>query len=214
IELSRQRLRPALAESAYIPCPRCHGIGHIRGTESTALHILRIIKEEAMKDNTAQVVAQMPVDVATFLLNEKRSDVLSIETRFKVNVLLVPNRHLETPNYSIERLRHDDLNLGEPLPASFQLVSQPEEEDSAKARKEEVREARQEAVVKGITPAQPAPIPVPRAATAARGVPATAVAGREAREGTWLSRMLAWFRMTPTEISRSTSADRTLQPAA
>jgi ribonuclease E len=105
MELSRQRLRPALAESAYIPCPRCHGIGHIRGTESTALHILRILQEEAMKDSTAQVVAQMPVDVATFLLNEKRNDVLSIETRFKVNVLLVPNRHLETPNYSIERMR-------------------------------------------------------------------------------------------------------------
>ena len=76
MELSRQRLRPALAESAYIPCPRCHGIGHIRGTESTALHILRILQEEAMKDNTAQVVAQVPVDVATFLLNEKRTDVL------------------------------------------------------------------------------------------------------------------------------------------
>ncbi len=101
MELSRQRLRPALAESAYIPCPRCHGIGHIRGTESTALHILRILQEEAMKENTAQVVAQVPVDVATFLLNEKRTEVLSIETRFKVNVLLVPNRHLETPNYTI-----------------------------------------------------------------------------------------------------------------
>src|SRR3954454_9527920 len=163
MELSRQRLRPALAESAYIPCPRCHGIGHIRGTESSALHILRILQEEAMKENTAQIVAQVPVDVATFLLNEKRTDVLSIETRFKVNVLLVPNRHLETPNYSIERLRHDDLNQGEPLPASFQLVSQPEEVDPAKGRKEELREIRQEAVVKGITPAQPAPMPVEKA---------------------------------------------------
>ena len=91
MELSRQRLRPALAESAYIPCPRCHGIGHIRGTESTALHILRILQEEAMKDNTAQVVAQVPVDVATFLLNEKRAEIHTIEARFKVNVLLVPN---------------------------------------------------------------------------------------------------------------------------
>ncbi|TMH65031.1 MAG: Rne/Rng family ribonuclease [Betaproteobacteria bacterium] len=213
MELSRQRLRPALAESAYIPCPRCHGIGHIRGTESTALHILRIIQEEAMKDNTAQVVAQMPVDVATFLLNEKRSDVLSIETRFKVNVLLVPNRHLETPNYSIERLRHDDLNLGEPLPASFQLVSQPEEEDSAKARKEEVREARQEAVVKGITPAQPAPIPVARTAIATRGIPAKSVpAGLH--EGTWLSRVLAWFRTKPADFAAATPMDRTSEPAA
>src|SRR6186997_643094 len=150
MELSRQRLRPALAESAYIPCPRCHGIGHIRGTESTALHILRIIQEESMKDNTAQVVAQVPVDVATFLLNEKRTDVMTIETRFKVNVLLVPNRHLETPNYSIERLRHDDLNQSEPLALSFNLVQQPEEVDPVKQMKEEAKEPRQEAAVKGI----------------------------------------------------------------
>ena len=194
MELSRQRLRPALAESAYIPCPRCHGIGHIRGTESTALHILRIIQEEAMKDNTAQIVAQMPVDVATFLLNEKRAEVLTTETRFKVNVLLIPNRHLETPNYSVARLRHDELNQGEPLPASFQMVEQPEEVDPIKARKEEAKEVRQEAVVKGITPSQPAPIVAPRA-TSAPAVPAVVPAG----DGqTWLSRMLHWFRMPPT----------------
>src|SRR3989449_4089154 len=137
MELSRQRIRPALAESAYIPCPRCHGIGHIRGTESTALHILRILQEEAMKENTAQIVAQVPVDVATFLLNEKRPEIHGIETRFKVNVLLVPNTYLETPNYKVQRLRHDDLNQGEPLPASFDMVERPEEEDIIKQRKEE-----------------------------------------------------------------------------
>ena len=134
MELSRQRLRPALAESAHQACPRCHGIGHIRGTESTALHILRIVQEEAMKDNTAQIVAQVPVDVATFLLNEKRTDVQTIETRFKVNVLLVPNRYLETPNYAIQRLRHDDLNQSEPLPPSFQMVEQPEQPDHRRSR--------------------------------------------------------------------------------
>ena len=193
MELSRQRLRPALAESAYIPCPRCHGIGHIRGTESTALHILRIIQEEAMKDNTAQIVAQVPVDVATFLLNEKRTEVLTVETRFKVNVLLVPNRHLETPNYSVERLRHDDLNQSEPLPPSFQMVEQPEEVEAAKARKEEAKEPRQEAVVKGITPAQPAPMPAePRPAPAPAEVAASPVQG-----GSWLGRMLKWFRTPP-----------------
>ena len=161
MELSRQRLRPALAESAYIPCPRCHGIGHIRGTESTALHILRIIQEEAMKDNTAQIVAQMPVDVATFLLNEKRNDVLSIETRFKVNVLLVPNRHLETPNYSD---RAPAPRRSEPERAAAAVVqtwsSSREQPDLAKQMKEEAKEPRQEAVVKGITPEQPAPVPV------------------------------------------------------
>src|SRR4249920_2503287 len=167
MELSRQRLRPALAESAHIPCPRCHGIGHIRGTESTALHILRIIQEEAMKENTAQVVAQMPIDVGTFLLNEKRNEVLSIETRFKVNVLLVPNRHLETPNYTVQRLKHDDLNQSEPMPPSFDLVERPEEPDPIKQMKEEAKEPRQEAAVKGITPAEPAPMPLPTPTAAA-----------------------------------------------
>src|SRR5881296_664891 len=186
MELSRQRLRPALAESAYIPCPRCHGIGHIRGTESTALHILRILQEEAMKENTAQVVAQVPVDVATFLLNEKRPEIHGIETRFKVNVLLVPNTYLETPNYKVQRLRHDDLNQGEPLPASFDMVERPEEEDVIKQKKEEAREPRQEAVVKGITPTQPAPMPIER-------VPAIA------KQENWLNKVLGWFRPKPIE---------------
>ena len=87
MELSRQRLRPSLGETAHSACPRCHGTGHIRGTESTALHILRIIQEEAMKENTAAVHAQVPVDVATFLLNEKRVDLQLIEAR------LIASRH-------------------------------------------------------------------------------------------------------------------------
>jgi len=188
MELSRQRLRPALAESAHIPCPRCHGIGHIRGAESTALHILRILQEEAMKDNTAQVVAQVPVDVATFLLNEKRAEVHTIEARFKVNLLLVPNTHLETPNYKVERMRHDDLNQSEPLPASFDMVERPIEEDPVRQRKEEARETRQEAVVKGITPSQPAPMPVERPVAA----PAT-------KEENWLDKVLGWFRTKPAK---------------
>lgn len=158
MELSRQRLRPALAESVYIPCPRCHGIGHIRGIESTALHILRIIQEEAMKENTAQVIAQVPVDVATYLLNEKRTDIQSIEGRFKVSVMLVPNIYFETPNYSVTRLRHDDLNQNEPLPSSFNLIEKPSEENIAKQKIEEAKQPRQEAVVRGITPEQPAPV--------------------------------------------------------
>src|SRR2546429_627981 len=95
MELSRQRLRPSLGEGSNITCPRCNGTGHIRGTESTALHILRIIQEEAMKENSAAVHAQVPVDVATFLLNEKRADIHSIEARLKVNVVLIPNTHLD-----------------------------------------------------------------------------------------------------------------------
>ncbi len=200
MELSRQRLRPALAESAYIACPRCHGIGHIRGTESSALHILRILQEEAMKENTAQIVAQVPIDVATYLLNEKRNEVLSVETRFKVNVLLVPNRHLETPNYTVERLRHDDLNQSEPLPPSFDMVVQPEQMDPAKQMKEEAKEPRQEAVVKGITPAQPAPIRV-------EPLPGQTMAAHPSGES-WLDRVLAWFRPKPALAAPPQRADK------
>src|SRR5215470_3917740 len=198
MELSRQRLRPALAESAYIACPRCHGIGHIRGTESTALHILRILQEEAMKENTAQVVAQVPVDVATFLLNEKRPEIHGIETRFKVNVMLVPNTYLETPNYKVQRLRHDDLNQSEPLPASFDMVERPEEEDLAQLKKEEAREPRPEAVVKGITPAQPAPLPVERAAEAPR-------------RDNWLTTVMGWFKRQP-EVAAPPAPERKPAP--
>ncbi len=166
LELSRQRLQPALSESSYIPCPRCHGIGHIRGTSSSALHILRIIQEESMKENTAAIHAQVPVDVATFLLNEKRQDVHAIETRFKVNVLLIPNVHLETPNYEIERLRHDSEKLDVITP-SYQMAAKPTEDSNAKAAAAapEVKATRAVPVVKGITPDQPAPMaaePLPR----------------------------------------------------
>ena len=194
MELSRQRLRPALAESAYIPCPRCHGIGHIRGTESTALHILRILQEEAMKDNTAQIVAQVPVDVATFLLNEKRAEVLTIETRFKVNVLLVPNRHLETPNYSVARLRHDELNHGEPLPASFQMVEQPEEVDPVTARRKRRRSRARKPWSRASRRRNRRRLS--RRASRCRSRKHRAPAAVAANAG-WLSRMLRWFTTPP-----------------
>src|SRR5665811_1301981 len=110
LELSRQRLAPSLGEGNYIACPRCSGIGHIRGIESSALHILRIIQEEAMKESSAAIHVQVPVDVATFLLNEKRADIHRIESRLKVGITLIPNPHLETPSYSINRLRQDELS--------------------------------------------------------------------------------------------------------
>ena len=158
MELSRQRLRPALAESSHIPCPRCHGTGHIRGIESTALHILRILQEEAMKENTGAVHAQVPVDVATYLLNEKRAEFHSIESRLKVNIVLIPNIHLETPNYSITRLKHEELNQADVPPPSYEMVAMPEKtEASLPSTQTEPVAPRQEAAVKGITPAQPAP---------------------------------------------------------
>src|SRR6187431_2090858 len=122
MELSRQRLQPSLEETAHINCPRCSGTGFIRGTESTALHVLRIVQEEAMKENTGAVHVQVPVDVASFLLNEKRAEIQKLESRLKVNIVLVPNSHIETPHYKVQRFKHDELNEMEHVPASYELV--------------------------------------------------------------------------------------------
>ncbi len=165
MEMSRQRLRPALSEGSHVTCPRCNGTGHIRDTESSALQVLRIIQEEAMKDNTAAIHTQVPVEVAAFLLNEKRAEVIKIESRFKVNVLMVPNKHLETPHYKLERLRHDDPRLDDQK-ASYIMAQEAATEleaDTIVSRKEEVK-VKPEAAVKGITPSQPAPMNQPRAA--------------------------------------------------
>jgi ribonuclease E len=157
LELSRQRLAPSLEEGNHTTCPRCNGIGHIRGTESSALNILRIIQEEAMKDSSAAIHAQVPVDVATFLLNEKRSDIHRIELRFKINVILIPNPHMETPHYTVTRLRQDDITADH-LQASYKLVEKPEEpKPVTAATAQEIKAQRPQAAVRGITPAQPAP---------------------------------------------------------
>jgi ribonuclease E len=191
MELSRQRLRPALAETSYIPCPRCSGTGHIRSAESAALHILRILEEEAMKDNTATVRTQVPVDVATFLLNEKRADIQAIELRHKVNILLIPNVHLETPQHSIIRLRHDELNQDDLQQPSYKMVDIPTEDDSKQSSNgAEAKAPRQEAAIKGITPAQPAPI-VAEKQKAETDNPSAGGKG-------FVETILSWFRSTPT----------------
>jgi ribonuclease E len=164
LEMSRQRLRPALSEGSHITCPRCNGTGHIRDTESSALQILRMVQEESMKDNTAAVHVQVPVEVTSFLLNEKRTEITKIELKQRVTVLLVPNKNLETPNYRLERLRHDDPRL-ENLQASYTMVDEQEEEVGITRR--EKAKAKQEPVIKGILPETPAPKPVERPQVAA-----------------------------------------------
>ena len=160
LEVSRQRLRPALSEGAYVTCPRCNGTGHIRDTESSALQILRIIQEEAMKEGTAAVHVQVPVEVASFLLNEKRAEITKIELRQRASVLLAPNKQLETPNYKLERLKHDDPRL-ENLPVSYRMAEEFEQETTI-LRSEKDERPRQEALVRGVTPEGPAPsAPVP-----------------------------------------------------
>ena len=121
LEMSRQRLRPSLGESATHVCPRCHGRGTIRSTESSALSILRLIEEEAIKDNTSQIHAQVPVSVATYLMNEKRDSVRRIESRHGIRIYIIPNEHMETPNYEVTRIRIDE----EIEESSYNMVKAP-----------------------------------------------------------------------------------------
>ena len=224
MELSRQRLQPSLEETAHINCPRCSGTGFIRGTESTALHVLRIMQEEAMKENTGAVHAQVPVDVASFLLNEKRSEIQKLEGRLKVNIVMVPNPHLETPHYKVQRLRHDELNEMEHVPSSYEMVERPEEPKAASGEEEPKRE-RQEAVVKAITPAQPAPMvdesqPRPQRAPAPAAVsqpvaqqPVHQQAQPSAAPGDgFFSRFLSIFRAHPTQPEPATAVAAAVQP--
>ncbi len=155
LEMSRQRLRPSIGESAYKTCPRCTGFGTIRGTESLALAILRIIGEEARKERTAKVIAQLPVEVATYLLNEKRDWVQNLEDQNETQVVLVANPHLETPHYDVRRVRDDQMELPENAGTSFSLTQGPVEPESPQAILE--RKGVETAAVGTLKPTTPAP---------------------------------------------------------
>lgn len=129
LEMSRQRLRPSLGETSQGVCPRCNGQGTVRSIESLALSIMRIIEEDALKEKTAKIYVQLPVEVATFLLNEKRNTLAQIEQRHNVKTLIIPNIHFTTPHYKVTRLRADDVTIPESEHvASYAMAEQPVEE--------------------------------------------------------------------------------------
>jgi ribonuclease E len=190
LEMSRQRLRPSLGESAHQVCPRCDGQGHIRDVESLALSILRIIEEEALKENTGRVQAQLPVEVATFLLNEKRQPISEIEARHSINVVLVPNKHLETPHYSIERIRRQDLPKDSG--SSYNMVAEPEV--AAAASQEQQRKQIEQPAVKNISPAPRESISEPQQQQAA-----TPDTGKDKPEGGLIKRLFSIFTTVAEE---------------
>ncbi len=158
LEMSRQRLRPSLGEASQVVCPRCSGRGGIRNVQSLGLAVLRIVEEEAMKDRTGRVVAELPVKVATFLLNEKRGAVNSIESRHGVSVFLLANEGLETPHFTVQRQRADELEGAgvDALPVpSYQMTS--EISDDADTVVETKRQTAEEPAVKRVRPATPVP---------------------------------------------------------
>lgn len=155
LEMSRQRLRPSLGESVQIICPRCEGHGTIRGTESLALSILRIIEEDAMKEQTARIVAQVPVNVATFLLNEKRQAITEVESRQNVKVVLIPNPTFDTPHYEIIRERSSDLAHDADSQLSYSMAV--EREEASESLDDKPKLASEVPAVKGVTPVAPVP---------------------------------------------------------
>ena len=155
LEMSRQRLRPSLGESVQIVCPRCEGHGTIRGTESLALSILRIIEEDAMKEQTARIVVQVPVNVATFLLNEKRQAITDIEQRQSIKVVLIPNPTFDTPHYEVQRERASDLAHNADSQASYSLAV--EREEASESLDDKPKMTSETPAVQGVVPSAPAP---------------------------------------------------------
>ncbi len=213
LEMSRQRLRPSLGESTHITCPRCVGLGTIRSVESLALAILRLIGEEARKDRSSKVIAQLPVEVATFLINEKRDWLREVEERNHAEVILVPNPHMQTPNYSLRRVRDDEMGLAENSVTSYSMAEQPAVEIATPNA--EPKKAVEPAAVQPIMPSAPAPAtanvwsatPEPVAAPAAPAA-APPPAGPVYREGIF-HRMWIWlFGSDEQPASHSAGAKR------
>jgi ribonuclease E len=159
LELSRQRLQSSLEESTTIQCPRCSGIGTIRGIESNSLHILRIIQEEAVKNAKfiSALHIQLPVPTATYLLNEKRDDIAKIESRMKVRIVLIPNIHLDSPNYKIRKISLNSSSSNEKM-LSFNLVDENEELDFEPQNQKNKTNSVNKALVKNFAPSEKAPV--------------------------------------------------------
>jgi ribonuclease E len=158
LELSRQRLRPALSETTHIHCPRCSGMGTIRSVESMSLALLRLIGEEARKERTGRVIAQVPVDVATYLMNEKREWLHEIETRDRVSLVIVPNPHLQTPAYSLRRIRDDEKEFPENTAVSYEIAEQPTLDDSNIGSRDKKPQT-EAPLVPSIVPVEATPLP-------------------------------------------------------
>ena len=158
LEMSRQRLRPSLGETTSKVCPRCSGQGTIRSTKSIALSILRLVEEEAQKERSAEIRAITPVSVATYLLNEKRQTIFGIESRNNTRVLIIPNEHMMTPHFEVQRLRDDEA----PTETSYKVVSAEDhtEEDDELKPKSELPPAPKPAVQQ-LQPTDMAPAPTP-----------------------------------------------------
>lgn len=180
MEMSRQRLRPSLEETSSVTCPRCSGQGSIRDTKSLALSVLRLVEEEAGKERSAQIRTIVPVEIAAYLLNEKRRAIIDIEQRNRLHVMVIPNSHMETPHFEVLRLRDDNALAHSDEPSFLAIPEAPPPVDLVTRTAEPVKAP--VAAVQSITPPKPfrspnrSGLPLHRSSTAAAAVPAPAPA--------------------------------------
>ena len=185
LEMSRQRVRPSLGEATQSVCPRCNGIGQVRSVESLALAILRLVGEEARKERSSKVIVQLPVDVSNYILNEKRAWAQSIQDENDVSVVLIGNPNLETPNYTIKRVRDDELDLPENKATSYKQVK-PEKDPTEAFQAQHTQPQPEQPAVAGVIPQVPAPKPVEKQRRQRR------------RSGPSLwQRLFGWLSLTP-----------------
>ncbi|MGH8171339.1 MAG: Rne/Rng family ribonuclease [Steroidobacteraceae bacterium] len=212
LEMSRQRLRPSLGESSHIVCPRCVGIGSIRSVESMTLAVLRLIGEELRKDRTSRVITQLPVECATYLFNEKREWLRTLEDRSSAELVIVPNPNMQTPDYSIRRLRDDEVDLPENRQTSYLMPTAPEPAEPGSAR--DKKPPAEVPAVAALLPSTSAPI-VSHAAPVAAAAPAPEErlsADQRANGG-----LRGWFKKlfaNESEAAQPAPAAQAPQPAA
>ncbi|WP_447955696.1 ribonuclease E [Vreelandella sp. EE7] len=212
MEMSRQRLRPSLGETSGVVCPRCNGQGTIRDVRSLSLSIMRLIEEEAMKERSAQIRAILPVPVATYLLNEKRSVLADIEARQDVRVVLLPNPDMDTPHYDVQRLRNDHLDEDESHTlSSYELSLDTEvgkEPDASFAPPAQ----RAEAAVKTVTHNAPAPASLQNEETPASSA---RVESADSAESGVLGRLIRGFaKLLGSDDTASPESKPAAEPAA
>ena len=204
LEMSRQRLRPSLGESAHHVCPRCSGHGTIRGTESLALSILRILEEESIKENTGQIEAQLPVPVATYLLNEKRKSIQLLEKRHGVDLLLIPNANLDTPHYQVLRRRPDDVLSDASYEVELMPAVETETEVSTTAPVK-----REEPALKGLVAPTAAPVVAPKEEPVKK---ADDVPSLFARIGKWINDLFGSDSEQEASQDKKQQADENSKP--
>ena len=204
LEMSRQRLRPSIGETSQGVCPRCSGTGQVRGVESLALSVLRLMEEEAIKENTQHVQAQVPVPVATYLLNEKRRSVMHIEKHHGVRVLIIPNPHMDTPQYEVLRVKKDET-IAE---ASYDIsIKQAELEEARMPKFDKEVVKRDEPLIQAMGQGMTSPNVAPTVETSKAPVPSKTASSKEKSTG-----FFGWLKGVFTSEEEVTKEEKKPEP--